>query len=72
MICVFLKVEFCVRCCDDEIRCVCVIVFEAELRNDFVLLVSELNWLAVANGSIKSMLKIFQFFLFQEHERIIF
>jgi len=59
VICVFLEVKFCVGCCDDEIRCVCVIVFEAELGNNFVLLISELNWLAVANRAIESVLKIF-------------
>jgi len=52
VICVFLKVKFCVGCCDDEIRCVCVIVFEAELRNDFVLLVGKSNWLAIAGGPV--------------------
>ena len=72
MICVFLKVKFCVRCCDDEIRCVCVIVFEAELRNDFVLLVSKFDWLAVADRPVKGMFKIAYFCLFQEHERIVF
>jgi len=46
---VFLEVKFCVGCCDDVIRCMCMIVLEAELRNNFVLLISELNWPAVAN-----------------------